>query len=243
MRAGRVKQKTTGGAGGVSSLTAAERISYTAPVRALRPEAGRSIVRMSNHTDKPTIFAEPPHMNIVLIGFASCGKSAAGQELARRLALRFIDIDFEIEALYANRRGRRVTYRRIIQTEGMQFFFDLEHEALSGLADVCGCVIAPGGGAAMHERNRSLLRRLGTIVYLRTEPAVLFERMRDKGLPLFLRDDPSPGHLERLWRERHAVYAPLADHTVDNTHLDIAATVDRIMAALAESGFPAAVRT
>jgi len=186
---------------------------------------------------------KPPLMNIVLIGFASCGKSATGRELARRLGLRFIDIDREIEALYARARARSVPYREIIRNEGMQFFFDLEHEALSGLAHADGCVIAPGGGAAMREQNRALLKDIGIVVYLRTEPAVLFERMRSKGLPLFLRDDPSPENLARLWQERHAVYAPLADHTVDNTRLDITTTADRVMAALAENGQCAPART
>ncbi len=134
-------------------------------------------------------------MNIVLIGFASCGKSATGLALARRLAFRFVDIDREIEDLYARARGSRVPYRQLIVKEGMQFFFELEHEALAGLANADGCVIAPGGGAAMREGNRALLKALGTIVYLRTDPAVLFERMQNKGLPLFLRDDPSPEHL------------------------------------------------
>ncbi len=179
-------------------------------------------------------------MNIVLIGFASCGKSATGQELARRLALRFIDIDREIENLYARACGSRVHYRQLIEKEGMQVFFELEHEALSGLANEDGCVIAPGGGAPMRENNRALLHALGTILYLRTDPAVVFERMQAKGLPLFLRDDPSPEHLERLWNERHAVYQQLADCTIDNTHLSIVETVDSVMAALRLGGRPAA---
>jgi shikimate kinase len=91
----------------------------------------------------------------------------------------------------------------------------------------------------MHERNRNLLKKLGTIVYLRSDPVVLFERMQAKGLPLFLREDPSIEHLERLWQERHVVYAQLADHTIDNTHLNISATADSVLAALSESGFTA----
>ncbi len=90
------------------------------------------------------------------------------------------------------------------------------------------------------EGNRALLKALGTIVYLRTDPAVLFERMQNKGLPLFLRDDPSPEHLERLWHERHAVYRHLAAYTIDNTHLSISETADSVMAALRPGGGTAA---
>ena len=134
---------------------------------------------------------------------------------------------------------KQLNYRDIIRQEGMPFFFDMEHAILVDLEQVSGCVIAPGGGAPMREQNRELLKRLGIIIYLRTDPAVLFERMQTKGLPLFLREDPSIEHLERLWRERHAVYAQLADHTIDNTHLNISTTADCAMAALRESGFSA----
>jgi len=178
-------------------------------------------------------------MNIVFIGFASCGKSATALEISRRLTLRFIDIDREIETRYARTRAKKLNYRDIIQQEGMPFFFDMEHAVLAELEQVSGCVIAPGGGAPMREQNRELLKRLGIIIYLRTDPAVLFERMQTKGLPLFLREDPSMEHLERLWRERHAVYAQLADHAIDNTHLNISTTADCAMAALRESGFSA----
>jgi len=179
------------------------------------------------------------HMNIVFIGFASCGKSAAALEISQRLKLRFIDIDREIETRYAHTHTGLVHYREIIQQEGMQFFFNLEHTILHDLAEENGCVIAPGGGAPMRMKNRDLLKKLGTIIYLRTDPIILFERMQAKGLPLFLREDPSIEHLERLWHERHSVYTQLANHTIDNTHLNISATADCVLAALRESGFPA----
>jgi len=174
-------------------------------------------------------------MNIVFIGFASCGKSATALEVSQRLTRRFIDIDREIEVRYKQTHSRAIHYREIIQQEGMPFFFEMEHAILSDLTKVNDCVIAPGGGAPMRAQNRDLLKRLGTIVYLRTDPAVLFERMQNKGLPLFLRDNPSIENLERLWNERHAVYTQLADHTIDNTHYSITTTADCVMAALGEN--------
>jgi shikimate kinase len=180
-------------------------------------------------------------MNIVFIGFASCGKSATALEIARRQKLHFIDIDREIENRYSRTHGFSGHYREMIAREGMQFFRDMECAVLSGIAPDDCAVIAPGGGAPMSEATRSVLKKLGIIVYLRTDPAVLFERMQTKGLPLFLRDDPSPEHLERLWNERHAVYLQLADYTVDNTNLSISQTADSVMAALRKGGCPAAV--
>jgi shikimate kinase len=174
-------------------------------------------------------------MNIVFIGFASCGKSAAAREISRRLGRRLIDIDQEIEKRYALTRGTRIPYREIIRTKGMPFFFRVEHEALKELAGVTGCVIAPGGGAALREENRAVLRQLGAIIYLKTDPAVIFERMQAKGIPLFMREDPTLENLKRIWYERHAIYRLLADHTIDNTRLSVAETADSVQAYLQRS--------
>jgi shikimate kinase len=175
-------------------------------------------------------------MNIVFIGFASCGKSATALEVSRRLERRFIDIDREIEARYKRQHSRALRYREIIKREGMQFFFDMEHAILADLKKADDCIIAPGGGAPMREENRVLLKELGRIIYLRTDPDVLLKRMKNKGLPLFLRDDPSIDNLQRLWNERHAVYSRLADITIDNTHYTITTTADCAMAALSQNG-------
>ena len=73
-------------------------------------------------------------------------------------------------------------------------------------------------------------------MHLKTDPAVVFERMKAKGIPLFLRDDPSIENLERVWKERHVIYNQMADHTIDNSQLTIAETTDRVVDVLKEQG-------
>ena len=65
---------------------------------------------------------------------------------------------------------------------------------------------------------------------------VVLERMRPKGIPLFLREDPSLENVRRIWEERHRVYLSIADHVVENSNLTIPGTADRVIAALVEAG-------
>ncbi|MBD3322514.1 MAG: hypothetical protein GF350_15535 [Chitinivibrionales bacterium] len=170
--------------------------------------------------------------NIVLIGFASCGKSATAYELSRRLGLKFVDLDKEIEVRYYLTHKKELHYRQIIIQEGAGCFLQIEKTVLDELLRFTDCVIAPGGGAPMNEENRGILARLGPVVYLKTEPDVLLERMQSKGLPLFLNGNPDIGRLRTIWNERHAVYRKLAHCTVENSSLSIAETADNVIDAL-----------
>ena len=171
-------------------------------------------------------------MNIVFIGFASSGKSATAYEVSKALELKFVDLDKEIEIRYFLDNSRELHYRDIIRQEGDELFFQLENRVLQELTHLKDLVIAPGGGAPLREENRQLLAELGQVVYLQCDPAVLLKRMQAKGLPLFLRDNPSLEYLTEVWHARHAIYTELADVTVDNSSLTIKETVDAVLAAL-----------
>ncbi len=174
--------------------------------------------------------------NIILIGFCSCGKSATAYELAKRLNMKFIDLDKEIEVRYYLKYGEDLHYRRIILKEGPELFFDIENEFLAELSWFRDCVIAPGGGTPLREENQLYLSKLGSIVYLKADPEVAYQRMQAKGLPLFLRDDPSMENLKRIWAERNKVYQSFAHYVIDNSHLSIVETAQQIMSILKTHG-------
>ena len=175
-------------------------------------------------------------MNIVLIGFCSCGKSSTAYELACRLNMKFVDLDKEIEVRYYLKYDQVLPYREIIRKEGPELFFQIENEFLNELTWFKDCIIAPGGGCPLREENRKILSGLGKVIYLQSSPEVAFARMRAKGIPLFLRSDPSIENVRRIWNERHSVYMSLADHVLDNSDLSIEETADRIIDILKEDG-------
>src|SRR6204780_3153648 len=91
---------------------------------------------------------------VFLVGFMGSGKNTVGQELARRLAWDFVDLDARIEA------RERETIPDIFRLHGEPAFRSAETNALRDLTNSFArdSVVALGGGAFVQEANRELLR-------------------------------------------------------------------------------------
>ncbi|MFP4417303.1 MAG: shikimate kinase [Chitinivibrionales bacterium] len=176
-----------------------------------------------------------PH--IVLIGFASCGKSTIGRILARLLKLPFIDLDRRVEQLYESNRGVKKRCREIFIENGEKAFGELERNALSALESEGSAVLATGGGAPLREGNDVILNRMGAIIYLEAEPEVIFQRMEHKGLPAWLRDDPTVEGVRKVYRMRDKVYSRIADVKIETTSLTPEQAVQAIIDALERNNY------
>ncbi len=147
--------------------------------------------------------------NVFLVGMMGAGKTTVGRLLARRLKLRFIDSDHEIEA----RCGVKVPL--IFEIEGESGFRAREAQVIAELSELEGIVLATGGGAVLSPESREHLSRSGTVVYLRARPEDLYERVRhDKNRPLLATADPL-GRLRELFGERDPLYREVAHVVVD----------------------------
>src|SRR5205809_4408030 len=108
--------------------------------------------------------------NLFLVGLMGAGKSTLGRQLARRLSLRFVDADHELE----QRLG--VTIPTIFEIEGEEGFRDREEAIIGDLTALTGVVLATGGGAVLRPASRARLKDNGTVIYLYAEPETLWER-------------------------------------------------------------------
>jgi shikimate kinase len=139
------------------------------------------------------------------------GKTTVGRRLAAAHDRPFADSDAVIEA----RTGRSV--REIFETDGEQAFRILEAGVL---ADALGAeepaVIAAAGGVVLDPGNRELLRRAGTVVWLRAPVEVLVDRVVTGDHRPLLAQDPE-GTLHRMEQHRSELYAEVADVVVDST--------------------------
>ncbi|MFU8892955.1 MAG: shikimate kinase [Luteolibacter sp.] len=162
---------------------------------------------------------DPPPKNLVLIGFMGCGKSTVGRELHRRLNYPLIDTDHEIEA----RTGK--TIREIFEGAGGELEFrEMETELLRELAetsiDGTRRIISTGGGICGREENRTLLRRLGYVVWLHAPLDVILERTsKNQDRPLLDTEDPS-GKVHTLMQQREPLYREVSHLDIDTTGLD-----------------------
>lgn len=156
--------------------------------------------------------------NVFLTGFMGSGKSVVGPSLARRLGLRFVDLDLELE------KESRKSIVQLFAFLGEGGFRAKESEKLAGLCRLSRQVIALGGGAALKPENRELIARAGRSVYLRAKNETLVERlMPELSQRPLLAGISTPAELgariSKLRAEREAAYA-LATLTVDCDGVD-----------------------
>ncbi len=146
---------------------------------------------------------------IVLVGMPGSGKTTVGRDLAKRLGLRFVDTDHEIEA----RTGVKIPI--IFEIEGEDGFRKRETQTLDDLTRESTMVLATGGGAVIRAENRVLLRERAVVVFLSVPPAILWERTRhDRSRPLLQEPDPKC-RLEELLKVRGPFYREVAHIIVE----------------------------
>jgi len=144
--------------------------------------------------------------NLILIGYMGCGKSTIGSKAARAFDYRFMDTDAMIE----QEEGR--TIAELFAQNGETYFRERETETIKRLlAEPKGFVLATGGGLPMQEQNRSLLKKLGTVIYLKCSQETLVERLSgDTKRPLL-----ATGELEEKVRTMLAVRGPVYESVAD----------------------------
>jgi shikimate kinase len=111
--------------------------------------------------------------HIVITGFMASGKTSVGIALGRLLNWPMIDLDEVV-----SHRGER-SIREIIEQDGADYFRTLETIALlEVLRDEGPNVVALGGGAWGHKRNRSLIVLRGcTTVWLDAPFGLCWQRI------------------------------------------------------------------
>jgi shikimate kinase len=154
----------------------------------------------------------------ILIGMKSSGKTTTGRILARKLGLPFADMDTEIERRHCEQKREKLCFRDIFGKYGKEYFRGLETAALQALSVSAGekpLVLATGGGLPLAEENRTLLRQMGTIVFLDVGRDVLLPRILAGGIPAFFPypDDPAKS-LAEILDVRRPIYRALAEVTV-----------------------------
>jgi len=168
--------------------------------------------------------------NLFLVGPMGSGKSAVGKQLARLLRLPFYDSDAEIE----RRTGVDILF--IFEKEGEAGFRQRESETIEILTAKERIVLATGGGAILLPQNRKMLAERGRVVYLQTSVAQQADRVRQGRLrPLLSNVDPAD-KLAELMRVRAALYAEIADVTVNTDHRKVRTVAEDVLRELDLAG-------
>lgn len=157
-------------------------------------------------------------ITIVLIGMKSSGKTTTGKALAKVLEVRFIDMDSELEQEHCAVKKEQLPFREIFKKYGCDYFRELETSTLTKLHGTLKdkkYVLATGGGLPLEESNQTLLKNMGTIVFLDISSDSLLPRIISGGIPPFFSypDNPEKS-LKELLATRSPMYKQVADITL-----------------------------
>ncbi len=161
-------------------------------------------------------------MNIVLIGFMGTGKSDIGRRLAERLSMSFLDTDTLIE------KTQKTKISDIFAKKGEAYFRDLETNIIETLKDYDGFVISTGGGMILRDENVTMLKKLGSVVLLWSEPEVIIDRLKHaQDRPLIEGDKEIK--IRNLLEDRRTIYHSVCDYKVDTSTLSLDQAVEEII--------------
>ncbi|MDR3685413.1 MAG: shikimate kinase [Coriobacteriia bacterium] len=164
--------------------------------------------------------------HIFLIGFMGAGKTTVARLLADRLNRPCVDVDDIIEASA----GRSV--RAIFEDEGEVAFRALESEALLSLESAQPSVVACGGGIVLRDENRSVLKRLGCVVYLKVSAGETLARVGADGTRPLLSGPGGVLAATSLLEARETLYAAVADVSVDTVGLSADQVASQIVSVI-----------
>lgn len=165
---------------------------------------------------------------VILIGYMGAGKTTVGRLLARQEQLGFFDTD----AMLEEQEGRSIP--DIFAADGEECFRDMETELLRRLLEqgFSEAVLSAGGGMPVREENRSLLRKLGVVVYLTASRDTIVERVSGSESRPLLQGEDLAGKVERMLAARGPLYENAADLTVSTDGRSARQIVTEIMAGL-----------
>ena len=162
--------------------------------------------------------------NIALIGYMGTGKTAVGQALARKLGMKFIELDRLIE----EQAGKKIA--EIFRAQDETAFRELEIEATRQIAGEKNAVIACGGGIVLNKINIDRLREDAIMVYLTASPQTILKRVAgEKGQRPLLAVDHQLKTITDMLKFRKPYYERSADITVNTSRLSIDGAAEEII--------------
>jgi len=160
---------------------------------------------------------------IALIGFMGSGKTTVGKKLAKKLNIPFVDTDDLIVA----REGKSIP--EIFELHGEAYFRKCERDVLQSVIDAPGQqIISCGGGLAINDENRALLKQYCIVLWLYATPESTIKRINLETRPLLNVENPLE-KAKSLLEQRKQYYAQASDVIINTEKFDADTISDKIV--------------
>ncbi len=162
--------------------------------------------------------------HIILIGFMGTGKTIVGIELAKHLAINYIDTDKEIEW----KEGTSIN--EIFSTKGEEYFRRLETVVFSSVINSNSpSVISTGGGIVLSKKNRIAMCD-SLVILLQASPEEIYARIKeDTDRPLLKNEINLLSQITNLLNQRQKLYKEASNYTIETGGKQISEIVAEIV--------------
>lgn len=151
--------------------------------------------------------------NVYLVGLMGSGKTSIGKILAKRMGMKFIDLDNEII------KDQQCSISEIFDRFGEEEFRHLENKKLLSTLDIDNCVISTGGGIIMDQDNIKIMVENGSIIHLDIDLETQLLRIKNKkNRPLLKDKDDERNILVKMRKERDHIYKKISVASVNTSN-------------------------
>jgi len=163
--------------------------------------------------------------SIALVGLMGVGKTSIGKRLAKRLGMKFVDIDDAI----VKDIGQSITW--IFGNLGEEEFRKIEKRVIAEEMAKSPQVIATGGGAFINDDTRALIKSDAISIWLDADIDILVGRVSKKKTRPLLEKGDKREILTDLMEQRNPYYEQ-ADIRVESTNISHGKIVSKIISAI-----------
>jgi shikimate kinase len=146
--------------------------------------------------------------NIFLIGFMGAGKSTIARELQKLTGGKLVEMDARI----VEEQGMSIN--DIFAQFGEEHFRELESSLILTIGDEGNTIVSCGGGVVVRPQNIEYMHKSGKIVYLKTSPETIYERVRYSTERPILNGNMNVEYIASLMEKRRPLYEGAADITI-----------------------------
>ncbi len=160
--------------------------------------------------------------SLVLTGMMGVGKSTIGRLLAKRLKVKFIDVDKVIE------KKEQKSIKKIFEDDGEKYFRKLEEKITFKTLKNKEAVIALGGGAFINSEIREKILKSCKSVWLKVDLNKLINRYKRNNRRPLIDKKKLDTDVKKIYQSRKKIYS-LANFRINCDNMSKAQIVEQIL--------------